>query len=315
MKHQYVDTLQEGDTVNDYFLAVRKDLRDTQAGKKFLGLVFRDRTGEIGGIHWSNAEAMARGFNLGDVVTVRAKVQTYQDRLQLKVESVLPMMESDYDIEDIVSSGLDVNALRDEYQALLKSVENEWLRKLLDAFWDDEAFLNGFVGAAAGKRWHHSYRGGLLEHCLEMARLVEAICAVYPELNRDIMMAATLLHDAGKLYELSQDLAVDYTDEGKLLGHLVIGSQMIQRKIDAIDGFPENLRLHIQHLIVSHHGLLENGSPVVPKSREALVFHKIDDIGAQMNAWGRINEESRSRNSDWSDYIGLIGQQVWTGGK
>jgi 3'-5' exoribonuclease len=305
MKRQFVADLTDGDLVNDYFIAARKDLRQSQNGNKFLGMVFRDKTGDIGGIHWTNPTGVASGFEVGDVVSVKGRVQTYQERLQLKVDQVLPVEEGDFDTSDLTEAQVDVGPLADQYKALLGSIENSHMKQLVASFLDDAAFMQAFSVAAAGKRWHHGYRGGLLEHCYEMARLVDGVCKVYPTLNRDVMLAATLLHDAGKLLELTQDLAVEYTDVGKLLGHIV------EDRIRQVSGFPENLRLHLLHLIVSHHGTLENGSPVIPKSREALVFSRIDDIGAQMNAWTRVIDETRERRDSWSEFVPLINQQIW----
>lgn len=314
MKRQFIADLVDGDTVNDYFIAARKDLRQSQNGNKFLGMVFRDKTGDVGGIHWTNPAGIAGAFEVGDVVNVKGKVQTYQERLQIKVEQVLPLNEGDYDTADLTESHVDAASVAEAYKALLATIKDPHIKQLVDGFVADPKFMGPFAEAAAGKRWHHGYRGGLLEHCYEMARLVDAVCAVYPVLNRDVMLAATLLHDAGKLLELTQDLAVEYTDMGKLLGHIVIGAQMVEDRIRAIPGFPEKLRLHILHLVLSHHGTLENGSPMIPKSREALVFARIDDIGAQMNAWTRVIEETRERRDAWSEFVPLINQQIWADG-
>jgi len=313
MKRQYVDMIEEGDDVSDYFLATRKDLRTTANGRKFLGMVFKDKTGDIGGIHWTNPDGLASNFDVGDVVQVRGKVHTYQSRLQIRVETVSALREGDYDEQELVDVPIDVGSIEEQFRTLLATVKEEHLSQLVNAFVTDDAFMKAFTAASAGKRWHHGYRGGLMEHCLEMARLVDAICQVYPELNRDLMLAAVLVHDAGKVEELTQDMAVEYTDAGKLIGHIVIGAQMVEDRIRTIPGFPETLRLHLVHIVLSHHGLLENGSPVVPKSKEALAFNRIDDLSAQMNAWGRVIEETQSRGDTWSEFLGLIGQQVWSG--
>ncbi len=312
LKHQFVELLQDGDTVDDYFLAARKDLRTTANGNQFLGMVFKDRTGEVGGIHWTNPGGLAGNFEVNDVVKVRGRVQTYQERLQLKVETVVSLRDGEYDPKDLVDEPVDTDQACKEFGAILATVEDPHLKQLVDAFWNDAAFRDLFAGASAGKRWHHGYRGGLLEHCLEMARLVDAVCTVYPVLNRDLLIVAALLHDAGKLEELSQDMAVDYTDAGRLMGHIVIGTGMAEKRIAEIDGFPEATRLHLLHLILSHHTLLENGSPMVPKTREAMIFGHIDDMSAQMNAWGRIIDETRKRGDSWSEYLPLIGRQLWT---
>jgi 3'-5' exoribonuclease len=312
MKQQFVGTLQEGDVVNDNFVAVRKDLRDQQRGGKFLGMVFKDKTGEIGGILWNNAEAIARLFEPGDVVNVRGNVATHHERLQIRVDQVSPLRDSDYDATDYVFTPDDVSEVWTSFCALMSGIQNEYLRRLVDGFIADEEFATRFQRAAAGKKWHHAYRGGLLKHCIEMAELVNGVCSVYPALDRDLLLAAAFVHDIGKLEELSDDLFIEYTTVGKLLGHLNLGAVMVEKAIAGIPDFPEDLRLHLLHCVLSHHGTLENGSPVVPKTPEAFAFHQIDNLGAQLDAMLRIADETKDKRGNWSDYIPLMDRQIWT---
>lgn len=312
MKEQFVEALQEGDVVNDYFVAVRKDLRDTQSGGKFLGMVFKDKTGEVGGVMWNNAVSAAGLFEVGDVVNVRGSVSTYQGRLQVRVDRVLPLKESEYDVADLVhvpeGAGDSPNKLRE----MLDTLKNEWLRQLTQSFLQDEAFMARFAQAAAGKKWHHASRGGLARHCYEMARIAETLCELFPNIDRDMLLTGVFLHDIGKLEEMSHDLFVEYTTAGKLVGHLQMGADWAGRKIEAIDGFPESLRLQIIHMILSHHGEQELGAPVVPKTLEAIVLYHIDNLDAQADAFTRIVETTKKRNEKWSEYIPLIDRQVWT---
>ncbi len=312
MKQQFVESLQDGDVVNDYFVAVRKDLRDQQSGGKFLGMVFKDRTGEIGGILWQNAPSVARMFDVGDVVNVRGAVTTYQDRLQIRVDQVLPLREGEYDVASLIHVAENASQLYAELERMAQTVANPHLRRLLDLFLQDDAFVENFTRAVAGKRWHHAYQGGLVEHCYEMARICETMCELFPHLDRDLLLTAVVLHDIGKLDELSHGINVNYTSPGKLLGHLAIGMDMVNERIRAIDDFPENLRLHLLHCILSHHGELENGSPVVPKTMEALVLFQCDNLSAQTNAFGRVIAETKDKERPWSDYIALINRQIWT---
>lgn len=312
MKRQYVQTLQEGDTVNDYFVATRKDLRDQQKGGKFLGMVFKDRTGEIGGILWNNAAAVARLFELGDVVNVRGSVTSYQDRLQIRVDQVLPLRADEYNPEDLVYTPEDTSSVFKEFQTIMSTVENEWLSKLIGAFLEDQEFVSKFAAAAAGKKWHHAFRGGLVQHCTEIARLAVATCQVFPQIDRDLLLTGVLVHDIGKIEEMTQELFVEYTTPGKLLGHLTIGTEMVQRRIDGIPGFPETLRLQVLHCVLSHHGELVNGSPVVPKTLEALVLYHLDNLDAQTDAFIRLIAETKEKSQSWSDYISMIDRQVWT---
>lgn len=311
-KKQFVNALQEGDTLNDYFVAVRKDLRDQQNGRKFLGMVFKDRTGEVGGILWSNAVSVARLFEAGDIVNVRGTVTTYQDRLQVRVDQVLPLREGEYDPTDLVYVAENKEEVAREFRKILDTVQNEWLKRLIGLFLADEAFMGRFLEAAAGKKWHHAFRGGLLQHCYETARLALSVYEVFPQVDRDMLLAGIFLHDIGKLDEMSHDLFVEYTTAGKLLSHLTIGAEMVQRRIETIEGFPESLRLQLLHCILSHHGELANGSPVVPKTLEAVLLYHLDNLDAQADAFIRVVEETREKSQAWSEYIGLIDRQIWT---
>jgi 3'-5' exoribonuclease len=312
MKRQFVNTLQEGDYLNDYFVAIRKDLRTKQSGGNFLGMVFKDRTGEVGGILWNNANDVANVFELGDVVGVRGQVNTYQNRLQIRVEQVTPLREGEYSLEDLICAPEDTKADMVALRAILDTIEQPFLRQLIDAFFADRAFVDAFSAAAAAKKWHHEYRGGLVRHCYEMARLAETMSELYPDLDRDVLLTGVFLHDLGKLSEMSHELFVDYTTEGKLLGHLQIGADMAQEKIRAIPGFPDGLRLQLLHMVLSHHGELQHGSPVLPKTLEAIVLHHIDNLDAQAAAVSRIVRETKEKRLEWSDYIQLIDRVIWT---
>ncbi len=312
MKRQFVETLQEGDRINDYFVAARKDLRDQRNGGKFLGMVFKDKTGEIGGILWNNAPSVAKLFELGDVVNVQGSVTSYQGRLQIRVDQVLPLRAGEYDLGDLSYVPESLEKTVEEFVGILRTVENEWLAKLIEAFISDEAFMAAFAEAAAGKKWHHAYTGGLAQHCLELARMADALCGVFPNIDRDMLLTGILVHDMGKIEEMSHGIYVDYTTPGKLLGHLAIGADMVQTRIRAIEGFPELLRLQVLHCVLAHHGELVNGSPVVPKTVEAVALHHLDNLGAQLDAFTRIADEARGRGQDWSEYIGLIERPIWT---
>ena len=312
MKRQYVEALQEGDKVNDYFVAARKDLRTQASGGKFLGMVFQDKTGDIGGIMWTNAEAVASNFETGDVVNVRGTVSSYQERLQIRVDQVVALREGEFQPEDLVCAPENADEKAAEFRARIETIEDEWLRKLVNAFLEDEAFMSRFESAAAGKRWHHAYRGGLVAHCNEMVQIAECMAGLFPEINRDMLITAIFLHDIGKIEEMTQDLLVEYTDAGKLLGHVTMGADMVTQRLNAIDDFPESLRLQVLHCVLAHHGELINGAPVVPKTLEALVLYHIDNLDAQANAFCRIMEDTRNKRQTWSEYIGLIERQVWT---
>jgi 3'-5' exoribonuclease len=312
MKTQFVTDLQEGDTINDYFVAIRKDLRDTQTGNKFLGMVFRDRTGEIGGVLWQNASSVARMFDVGDVVNVRGAVASYQSRLQIRVEQVLPLKEGEFAMEALVEIPDDLDEYTTKVTALLATIQNPWLTKLVASFTTDESFMRVFRRSAAGKKWHHSMPGGLVRHVYELMRVSDTMSELFPNIDRDMLLTGAFLHDIGKTIEMTSDLFVEYTTPGKLLGHLTIGTVMVEKHISAIEGFPETLRLQILHCILAHHGELVNGSPITPRTLEAVVLSLADNLDAQADAFSRIVRETRENHQSWSEYINQIDRAIWT---
>lgn len=313
MKNQYISMLQEGDRVNDYFLATRKDLRTKSNGGKFLGSSLKDKTGEIGAVMWSNAVESAATFNVGDAIHVRGVVGSHQGRLQVRMEQIMPLRPEDYSLEDLLYAPENTGAVREAFGKILDSLTNPHYKALVDSFWKDEAFQQRFCQAAAGKKWHHEFAGGLLHHCYEMALLAETMCEILPELNRDLLITAVFLHDIGKLKEMDHGTAVDYTTEGKLLGHIYMGSDMVQQKMNALPNFPERQKMEVLHCMLAHHGSLENGSPITPRTLEAVTLHHIDNLNAQSAAFARIIRESRGKGQEWSDYIPIIERAIWAG--
>lgn len=312
MKRQFVSSLQEGDVVHDYFVATRKDLRDMQSGGKFLGLVFKDKTGEIGGVMWNNAVSVANLFELGDVVTVRGTVNNYQNRLQVRVDQVLPLRNEEYDPADLVDVPENTEEVAAKFCAVMDTIQGRHLHTLIQMFIHDEAFMERFKRASAGKKWHHSHRGGLIQHCYEMTRIAETMCQLYDNLDRDLLMAGIFVHDIGKIDEMTHDLFVDYTTAGRLVGHLQLGFDRVSKKIDAIEDFPESTKLQLYHLILSHHGEYQFGSPVLPKTVEAVVLYLIDNLDAQANAYSRVVDETLAKGQAWSEFISMIDRQIWT---
>ena len=250
-------------------------------------------------------------FELGDVVNVRGMVGSFQDRLQLRVEQIFPLRESDYSLDDLIVQPENQNDTVKKFEQILEGLQNSHCRNLVLSFWKDKDFHEKYISAAAGKKWHHAFKGGLIRHCYEMMVIGETMCTLFPEMNRDLLMTVIFLHDIGKIYEMSHGLTSEYTTEGKLLGHLHIGSVMVQQKMDAIADFPDKLRLEILHCILSHHGELMNGSPVTPRTLEAIVLHHIDNLDAQAAAFTRIIRETKEKGMAWSEYLPLIDRVIW----
>lgn len=303
-KQYFIDTFSEGFRVDDTFLVKASRLSETRAGKPYLLLELGDKSGEISGPVWENAEKLAGFCAAGKFVRVRGTVQSYREKLQLRIEEISPVAQENVVLEDFVpSSERDIDEMAEELRHIISQVENTWIRKLLNRF-----FLNGhiwekFKYAPAAKAIHHAYCGGLLEHCLSMAQITRFISAHYRGVDESLLLAGVLFHDIGKLDELVEQAGVvDYTPQGRLKGHLVLGSEMVAREAAQISGFPEDLLIQIQHLILSHHGKLEFGSPTVPMTPEALVLSYLDDLDSKMNLIEQLRRKQRGEGMAWSEY-------------
>jgi len=314
MKNQYIANLQEGDEVNDYFIITRKDLRDQPSGDKFLGFVIRDKTGEMGGVLWEKPVEIAQRIEVGDVAVVKGTIRIYKDRLQIHATNIIPLADEQYSKDDLILPEMpNTDNYIKELWTILDSMRDPWLKKLVNSFRNDSKLMSALESVPAAKKWHHELRGGLLRHCYELIKLAQAVCDLYPKVNKDLLITACFLHDIGKVHELSADqLYIDYTDAGKLIGHVVEGALIVSEKIKMIDGFPEDLRLHLLHCILSHHGEYENGSPVLPKTLEAMILHHLDNLDAQANALTRIEQDTLKKGDKWSEFITLISRQIWT---
>ncbi len=303
-KRRFIKNLTEGEQVDDLFMVKSVRLAETRAGKPYLSLIFADRSGEVGGPAWDNAEALEKICVPGAVVRVCGTVQTYRDKLQLKVDHIEASGEQTLRMDDFVAaSSRSPAAMEAELNACIAGLGNGYLKKLLQKIFTRTDVGERFLGAPAAKGIHHAYRGGLLEHSLSMARVAALLADHYPGVDRDLVISGALLHDIGKTVELQNEVGViDYTDIGRLKGHLVIGSEFVARTAETIKDFPRELLVHIQHLILSHHGRQEFGSPVVPMTAEALLLSFIDDMDAKMNLVEQLRAKLNSDEPVWSDY-------------
>ncbi|HEY4683243.1 MAG TPA: OB-fold nucleic acid binding domain-containing protein [Candidatus Acidoferrales bacterium] len=285
MKRLFVTDLAAGKPANSCFLVVAKDRRLTQKQSPYLALVLADRTGKINARVWDNADQFDPLFQAGDFIEVSGQAEGYQGRLQLKVQNLRRVASSEVEAGDFVrQSEKDPEALFAELVAILSEVRNPHLRRLLASVLEEREIAEKLKRAPAAKLMHHAYVGGLIEHIVSLCRLSQRVAEHYPELDLDLLLTASLLHDLGKIDELKVEPAIEYSTEGRLLGHIVLELELVNRKIDAIEGFPAALRRVVQHLIVSHHGQREFGSPEVPKFAEAIAFHFLDDLDSKLEA-------------------------------
>jgi len=303
-KTQFVDQLKEGDRLDDFFLVKTARLAETRAGKPYLILEVADRSGEIGGPIWEQAEELQGICRIGQFVHLNGQVSSYQGKLQLKIDAVLAVDRTEVDLADFVLVGSQDRAtLARELQTLVASVKNPYLKKLLHSFFKKEPMWQRFQDSPAAKGIHHAYLGGLLEHSLSVAQVADTLAAHYAGVDRSLLLAGALLHDIGKVEELVMEVAlIDYTPQGRLKGHLVMGSEMVAEAAAHIKDFPPELLTQLQHLILSHHGRQEFGSPTVPMIIEAFVLSFADDLDAKMNLMEQLRKKIKDPGLQWTDY-------------
>jgi 3'-5' exoribonuclease len=284
-KQQFIKELQEGDRTSDLFLVKSSRLAETRAGKSYIQLTLMDKSGEISGPVWDRAEELFPHCSPGSFLRIQAVVQSYREQLQVKIDAMQPVSLEDIDLADFVPGcPKDRVDLAKRMQKLVASVANPFLRKLLNRFLKKEPMWQRFQDSPAAKGIHHAYLGGLLEHSLSVAELADTLSGHYPGVDRSLLISGALLHDLGKVEELQMDLAlIEYTPRGRLKGHLVIGSEMVAAEAGRIKDFPAELLEQLQHLILSHHGRHEFGSPTVPMTIEAFLLSFLDDLDAKMN--------------------------------
>ncbi len=284
MKPHFVSQLAEGQIVASHFLVREKEIRTSaRTGSSWLQLELADRTGAISAKMWDNFSALASAFERGDVVLIRGRVKVYNGQKELTLEQIIPAAERDYDLADFLPhTKHDVEGMYSQLRAAISAMKNPWLKQLLSNVAEDPAIAPRLKRAPAAMTMHHAYMGGLLEHIVSMISLSSAIAAHYPELDADLLLTGVVLHDIGKIDELRYERDIGYTDTGRLLGHITIGAALVREKIKAIAGFPAPLAVLVEHLILSHHGSLEFGSPSLPQTREAIALHFMDDMDSKM---------------------------------
>ncbi len=314
-KQRYVDQLQESERISELFLIKSVRLGETKAGKPYLSLTLMDRSGELPGVSWDDAVRLAEFCRVGAVVRVVAQVQSYRDQLQLKIDGVQPCPPDQVEAADYVPACPgDREAMAGQIQQLVASVREPFLRKLLNRFFRQGEIWELFLEAPAAKGIHHAYLGGLLEHSLSVAQLADRIAGHYPGIDRCLLLTGALLHDLGKVWELSMELGViEYSDRGRLKGHLVMGSEAVAEAAGRIKGFPPPLLEQVQHLILSHHGRLEFGSPTLPMTPEAFVLSFVDDLDAKMNLMEQLRRKISEPGGQWTDYQRSLERYLYLG--
>ena len=300
--------------MTEFFVLRKQEIRDTVDGQRFLKLELGDRTGRIDGVVWDNADQIYDSAQTGDVVKIKASVTTYKEMPQLKVEKLRKAKEEEIDLSDFLpASERDLDSLYDEFEEAVSSIQNSHLRSLLELLLKDSSVTEKLKVTPGGKLWHHAYVGGLLEHTLRVVQVCEKAASMYELVDRDLLITGALVHDLGKISSYSARGFFDYTDEGRLIGHIVSGNELIDRKIQMIEDFPSELALRLKHLILSHQGELEFASPVVPMTLEAIILHYADDMDAKADAFSHIIKTQKSKGKRWSDWVNLINRYIYLG--
>jgi len=310
MKQCFVSRLQPDQNITSHFLVCEKEIRSTREGKCYLRLELGDSTGRVEARMWDGFDQSAATFERDDFVKVQARVENYRNKIQLSIEKIRRAEENEVDAADFFPHTKDdVEQMYAKLLDIVASVADPWLRQLLESVIRDPDVVPRLKRAPAAKVMHHAYFGGLLEHVISLCGLCRVVLTHYPEADPDLLLTGAVLHDVGKLEELSYERSLGYTDQGQLLGHIMIEYEFVSRKIAAIDGFPDALKVLVLHMLIAHHGHYEFGSPKLPMFREALMLHYLDDLDSKMAAV-RSALDSDKGEGNWTAYNGALERRI-----
>lgn len=304
MEKQYVRDLQDKQTVDTYFLVRDKSVQVGKNGKPFMSLQVADNTGSIDGRIWDRVDELSAEFSIGDVVKIKGAIQIFQNRKQLIIHKLERMETSDFDMNIFLEkSRNNTSEMFAELYNIIKSMKNDHLRQLILSVVDDPEIKPKILVAPAAKTIHHAWIGGLLEHILSICKIMNFFATHYPFLNRDLLLFGAIFHDIGKLWELSYENGISYTDRGRLIGHMGIACELVDKKSAQILGFSDELRDICKHIIYAHHGRLEYGSPKRPKFMEAMIVAMVDDFDSKVATLDTFIRDERHNSQDkWSKY-------------
>jgi 3'-5' exoribonuclease len=310
-----ISELKPGQRITAFFVLRKKELRTKRdSSDLYLSLELGDASGRIWGSLWQKVEESYKTIEEGKPVKVLAVAIDYKGKLHLNIEKVRPVMPKDHVTSEqfLPVCSKDPEFLYAQLLEKIKGIKNKAIQELLSSFFNDSEFKKEFSRAPGGKLWHHAYIGGLLEHTLAVAHIAETIAGLYPEIKIDILLAGALLHDIGKIREYRTVGLIDFSDEGRLHGHISIGHNMVAERIQTISGFPKELRDELLHLILSHQGSKENGSPIPPMTLEAMILYYADELDSKANALQRIIHKEKS-GKHWSSYVPLLDRFIYLG--
>ena len=309
----------DGDNVEEVFLVTDKQLRANRNGNPYLLLELTDRTMAMSARLWNAGDNLVRGFNPGDFLFVSGRVQLFQGALQMIINHLERAEGEKVDLTDFLPhTPFEIPKLLDRLKTSLRKVGNPHLRGLAEAFLLDDEFLRGFCQVPAGVKQHHAYVGGLLEHVVTLIDGAERLAPLYPGVDKDLLVVGCFLHDAGKVRELTIARGFAYTDEGQLVGHLAIGVEMLNEKVAGVpemtgEPFPKELLLRLKHLILSHHGTYEFGSPRLPMTPEAVALHALDTLDSKIHSTVRDIKDAKNQGGSWTPYNQATQRRLFIG--
>jgi 3'-5' exoribonuclease len=316
MLHQKdLSLLSKGEDL-DHFLLIRKfEVRLTRMNKQFLNMELGDKSETLNANMFDNFEEICRSFKRGNIVKVKGIIDDFQGARQIKVKSIKAADVFDnVSINDFLpKSSRNINEMRNEFVERINSISDYYLKMLMNKIFTGER-LDKFLIAPAGKSWHHGYIHGLVEHTLEIIKICDLMCNIHPQLNRDLLISGAMMHDFGKTEELKYDSVFEYSDKGKLIGHIVISAFIINDEVNKIPAFPEDLKNCLLHIVLSHQGKLEYASPVVPKTLEAIALYQADELSAKVNAYKNALTTQVKNESKWTNFLNLASTDLFNHG-
>ena len=317
MSRRFIAELGERENLDQAFLAADKQLRANRQGNLYLQVRLSDRTGSMTAMLWNAQEHIYGSFENGDYVRVLGTTQFYNNAIQMIMNRIERADPREIDESEFVTlSTTEVDKLAAQLGGMLRSMTNPHLANLAECFLMDDAFMRKFAAAPAGVKHHHAYRGGLLEHVISLMRVTRVVAPMYDELDDDLLLMGAFLHDTGKIDELTYERDLGYSDEGQLIGHLVMGVALLEEKIreaEKLSGesFPTELSMRLKHMIVSHHGEYEFGSPKLPMTLEAIALHYLDNLDAKIHSVSQLIETDSNSDSNWTPYQSMLGRKIY----
>jgi len=306
----------ENKVITSTFVVISKQVKPKKTGEPYLALTLGDRTGQIEAKMWDNVETAIDAFEQEDFIKAKGLLNKYKNRFQLTIHKLRKLADAEVDFSDYLpKTTKDIGELWRTLAEFVGTFQNPYLRSLVEAFMSDPEIAEAYRNAPAAKSLHHAYIGGLLDHVVSLFRSCDLVCRNYPQINRDLLLTGAFLHDIGKIHELTYNRCFSYTTRGQLLGHMVIELEMLQTKLAQVPDFPDELKTLVEHMIISHHGEYEFGSPKLPMFPEALMLHYLDDLDSKMEAMRAHFERDLGLDGPWTGYNSSLGRPLLNSAK